>query len=109
MRKSLGALLAVATLLSLVVIGFSPAGAAGGTSCKGGTSTATVTPPWPPITSKAKVLDTVQTTAGALTGCSGGGVTGGSCQVSGREGEGAGRQLPVERYVQHQLGHLRDR
>ena len=77
MRKYVGVLFAVAILLpaSLLV---SPAGAAGGTKCAGGTSTATFTPPLTAATAKVQkpVQDTVKTTAGALTGCSGGGVTG---------------------------------
>ena len=89
MRKFAGVLLAAAMVLpaSLLV---SPAGAVGGTSCKGGTSTATITPPWPAVGSKAKVLDTVQTTAGAITGCSGGGVTSASFKYQGVKAKAPG-------------------
>ena len=77
MRKFVGLLFAVALVLPASVL-VSPAGAAGGTKCKGGASTATFTPALTPAAAKVQkpVRDTVKTTAGTLTGCSGGGVTG---------------------------------
>jgi hypothetical protein len=82
MRKSLGVVLAVATLLSTVVlVGVAPAGAAGGTTCKTNTGTATFTPPLPPVGSKATVNSTISS-SGKLSGCVGGGVTGGTYKLS---------------------------
>jgi len=81
MRKSFGAVLAVATLLSTALVGVAPAGAAGGTTCKTNTGTATFTPPLPSLKSTATVNSTV-TSSGKLSGCVGGGVTGGTYKVS---------------------------
>jgi hypothetical protein len=82
MRKSLGVVLAVATLLSTVLlVGVTPAGAAGGTTCKTNTGTATFTPPLPPLSSSATVNSTVNS-SGTLSGCVGGGVTGGTYKLS---------------------------
>jgi hypothetical protein len=75
MRKSFGVFLAVATLLSLLVVGVVPAGAAGGTTCKKVTSTATITPALPPLTSKTTVKNVVTASTGTFGQCSGGGVT----------------------------------
>jgi hypothetical protein len=56
--------------------------APGTATCKGGTSTATISPAWPPATSKTTVHDTI-TATGTLTGCSGGGVTSGTFRYVG--------------------------
>ena len=77
MRKSLGVLLATASLLlPMVVIGASPAGAAGGTSCATTSGVATFNPPLPPLGSKSTVSGSF-TAIGTVGKCSGGGVTSG--------------------------------
>ena len=78
MRKVGGLLLVLAVAVPIGLLATGPAGAAGGTKCKGGSSTATFTPALTPAAAKVQkpVRDTVKTTAGTLTGCSGGGVTG---------------------------------
>ena len=75
MRKSLGVLLASAALLvPTAVIGVSPAGAAGGTTCATTSGVATFTPPLPPLGSKATVTGSF-TAIGTVGKCVGGGVT----------------------------------
>jgi hypothetical protein len=82
MRKSFGAVLAVATLLSTaMLVGVPPAGAAGGTTCKTNTGTATFSPALPPVSSSATVNSTV-TSSGKLSNCVGGGVTSATYKVS---------------------------
>jgi len=82
MRKSFGAVLAVAALLSTAMLaGVSPAGAAGGTTCKTNTGTATFSPALPPLSSSATVNSTV-TSTGKLGGCVGGGVTSATYKLS---------------------------
>jgi len=82
MRRSFGAVLAVATLLSTaLLVGVPPAGAAGGTTCKTNTGTATFTPPLPPLSSKTTVNSTVSS-SGKVSNCVGGGVTSGTYKVS---------------------------
>ena len=78
MRKLAGVLVAVALVVPAGIMAAAPAGAAGGTKCKGGSSTATFSPPLTPAAAKVQkpVRDTVKTTAGTLSGCTGGGVTG---------------------------------
>ena len=73
MRKIMG-LLSVAALFVPAVVFAAPAGAAGGTTCKANTGSATFSPALPPLSSSATVNSTVNFT-GKLTGCSGGGVT----------------------------------
>ena len=73
MRKSFGALLAVATLLSMVVM-TAPSGAAAATpTCGGGAGTFKFTPSLP---ASGGVLANLSS-AGTATGCVGGGVTSG--------------------------------
>ena len=73
MRKSFGVFLAVATLLSMVVIG-SPAGAAAATpTCNSAAGTFKFTPGLP---ATGGVLANLSS-AGTVTGCAGGGVTSG--------------------------------
>jgi hypothetical protein len=75
MRKSFGVVLAAASLLSMIVM-TPPAGAAGGTSCKKVTSTATITPALPPLTQKTTFVKNVVTkSTGTFGQCTGGGVT----------------------------------
>ncbi len=69
MRKMLGVLCAAA-ILPLGVIGASPAGAAGGTTCKTFTGTVVFHPPLPPLGSTQKVKGYF-TVTGKLSGCSG--------------------------------------
>ena len=76
MRKFGGVLVAVAMLLPAGLVA-SPAGAAGGTTCKGQTGTGTFKPSLPPLSSTATV-DSTTTATGKITGCVGGGVTGGT-------------------------------
>jgi hypothetical protein len=76
MRKVSGVLLAVAMTLPVGLVA-SPAGAAGGTTCKTNTSVATFKPALPILGSKVKVAYTV-TSVGKLSGCVGGGVTSGT-------------------------------
>jgi hypothetical protein len=76
MRKVGGMLLAVAMLLP-VGLAASPAGAAGGTTCKANVGSSTFKPALPPLSSKATVNSTTAG-VGTITGCSGGGVTGGT-------------------------------
>ena len=70
MRKSLGALLVVASLLPLTVFTAPPAGAATGLTCTKVTGTATWTPPAPKLGSTKKVKSTVKAT-GTFSGCTG--------------------------------------
>lgn len=70
MRKFLGVFVAAGLLVSAAVIVGAPAGAAGGTSCKTGSGTATFTPALPDLTSKAKVKDVLKS-SGVVGGCSG--------------------------------------
>ena len=77
MRKGLGLLFAISFLLPVGVLSASPAGAVAGTTCKAFSATQTATPGLPVVTSTKKVNAKVKT-AGKLTGCSGGGVTGAS-------------------------------
>jgi hypothetical protein len=74
MRKSLGVLLASASLLLPIAIGASPAGAAGGTKCATTSGVATFSPPLPPLGSKATVTGSF-TAIGTVGKCVGGGVT----------------------------------
>jgi hypothetical protein len=74
MRKTLGLLCAAAMMLPVGLLA-SPAGAAGGTTCKTNHGTATFTPPLPPLSS-TKTVNTTVAFKGTLSGCSGGGVTG---------------------------------
>jgi hypothetical protein len=76
MRKVGGVLLAVAMVLP-VGLAASPAGAAGGTTCKANTGVSTFKPALPIQKSKATVNSTT-TGTGKITGCTGGGVTGGT-------------------------------
>ena len=76
MRKVGGILLAVAMLLPVGLVA-SPAGAAGGTTCKTNTGTSVFTPALPPVSSSATVNSTTVGT-GTISGCVGGGVTGGT-------------------------------
>jgi hypothetical protein len=62
--------LAAALMLPVAIIASSPAGAAGGTSCKSGSGTATFTPALPILSSKVKVKDVLKST-GKVSGCSG--------------------------------------
>ena len=80
MRKVAGVLLAAAMVLPIALVA-SPAGAAGGTTCKTTTATATFSPALPILGSKTKVNTTV-TSTGTISGCVGGGVTGGSFKTS---------------------------
>ena len=73
MRKIGGILLAVAMVLPVGLVA-SPAGAAGGTTCKTNTGTSVFTPALPPLSSSATVNSTTVGT-GKITGCVGGGVT----------------------------------
>jgi len=73
MRKVGGILLAVAMVLP-VGLAASPAGAAGGTTCKTNIGTSVFTPALPPLSSSATVNSTTVGT-GTITGCVGGGVT----------------------------------
>ena len=68
MRRTLGALVAAGLLTSILAA--TPAGAAGGTTCKAGGGTVTFTPPLPDGTSVKKVR-AVQRRNGTLSGCSG--------------------------------------
>jgi hypothetical protein len=81
MRKTLGLLCAAALMLPVVMLTAQPAGAAGGTTCKTFTGTATFNPPLPPLGSTQKVKGTV-TVTGKESGCAGGGVA--SATVTGK-------------------------
>jgi hypothetical protein len=76
MRKFAGVLLAAAMVLPAAMIA-SPAGAAGGTTCKVASGSATFTPALPKPGATTKVKPTLKVT-GKLSGCTGGGVTGGT-------------------------------
>jgi hypothetical protein len=71
MRKSFGAVLAAASLLSLSVLASVPAGAAAaGTTCKTGSGSAVFSPALPKLGDTHKVKDVLKTT-GKVGGCSG--------------------------------------
>jgi hypothetical protein len=70
MRKMFGVLVAAGLLVSAALVVGAPAGAAGGTTCKSGSGTATFTPPLPILKSKAKVKDVLKS-KGTVSGCSG--------------------------------------
>jgi hypothetical protein len=70
MRKTFGVLVAAALLVSAALVIGAPAGAAGGTSCKSGSGSATFTPPLPVIGSKTKVKDVLKS-SGTVAGCTG--------------------------------------
>lgn len=76
MRKSFGVLLATASLLSMVMVGVTPAGAAAGTTCKTATGVGTLKPGLPNTKATAKPAVTV--TGAKVSGCTGGGVTSGT-------------------------------
>jgi hypothetical protein len=63
-------LLAAALVLPAGIMAASPAGAAGGTSCKSGGGTATFTPALPIVGNKTKVKDVLKS-SGTVAGCSG--------------------------------------
>ena len=74
MRKIAGVIAAAALMLPVGILASSPAGAAGGTTCKAAAGKATFNPPLPIFTSVAKVKGTLSA-AGTITKCTGGGVT----------------------------------
>ena len=76
MRKVGGVLVAVAMVLPIGLIA-SPAQAAGGTTCKTNIGASVFTPALPPLSSSATVNSTTVGT-GKISGCVGGGVTGGT-------------------------------
>jgi len=86
MRKTLGLLCAAAMLLPIGVITANAAGGAAATPTCGATKgTAKFTPALPKITnppSKAKKVLSKLTATGTLSGCAGGGVTGGSVKFT---------------------------
>ena len=80
MQKTLGVLVAMASLLSMVVLGAAPAGAAGPLppTCKTFSGTSTYSPPLPILGNKTKVNSTV-TLSAKYAGCSGvSGITSGT-------------------------------
>jgi hypothetical protein len=77
--KVAGLLFATALVLPIGLIA-SPAGAAAGTTCKTSTGKATFNPPLPKLGSTT-LVKTVLTGTGTLSGCVGGGVTGGSVKT----------------------------
>ena len=82
MRKSLGVLLAVGMLTSMIAIGAAPAGAAGGTVCKTLVSVGTITPGLPPLSSTKTAAKVVTKATGTFGGCTGGGVTSGAFKLA---------------------------
>jgi hypothetical protein len=77
MRSTIRFTLAVALLLPIGVVSAGPVGAAGGTSCKTSIGKATIAPGLS-LTAHAQTITAIST----LSGCSGGGVTGGSAKAT---------------------------
>ena len=87
MRKVAGTLFAVALALP-IGLAASPAGAAAGTTCKTSAGEATFSPPLPKIGSTT-LVKTVLTATGTLSGCVGGGVTGGQVRTVSAKSSGS--------------------
>jgi hypothetical protein len=82
MRKFAGLLLAAALVLPAGIIAASPAGAAGGVTCKTAAGTATFKPPLPVVSSKTLVKGTLSA-AGTVSKCTGSpGVTSGKTKFT---------------------------
>jgi hypothetical protein len=76
MRRSLGVLFAVASLLPMIAVGASPAGAATGTKCSAVSGLSTLKPGLPNTAATAK--PTISVKGAKVGGCVGGGVTSGT-------------------------------